>query len=150
MSSPACRVEFHTGLADPLDFACRLLRKAQRGGHRLLVTAPGERLAELDERLWTFDQLAFVPHVRLPCREVAVLARTPIWLVQSQQVAQAAGQPMPPILVNLGAPAPQDMGSLDRLIEIVGIDADEAQAARARWRAYKAAGHTVEQLTTSG
>lgn len=150
MSPPACRVEFHTGLTDPLDFACRLLRKAQRGGHRLLVTAFAERLAVLDEQLWTFEQLAFVPHVRLPCRDSAMLARTPIWLVQSQQDAQTAGRPMPPILVNLGAPAPQDMACLDRLIEIVGIDADEAQAARARWRAYKAAGHTVEQLTTSG
>lgn len=154
MNPAACRIEFHTGLSDPLAFACRLLRKAQRGGHRLVVTAPAERLAALDEQLWTFEPLAFVPHVRLPCADTAVLARTPIWLADGQiralTQAQEAGEPVPAILVNLGQPAPLDMTGLERLVEIVGIDVDEAQAARGRWRAYKAAGHAVEQLTTSG
>jgi DNA polymerase-3 subunit chi len=154
VNGAACRVEFHTGLADPLAFACRLLRKAQRGGHRLSVMAPAERLAALDELLWTFDPLAFVPHVRLPCADTASLARTPIWLAggrdQALAQAQATGQPAPAILVNLGLPAPRDLGDLERLVEIVGIDVDEAQAARARWRAYKAAGHAVEHLSTSG
>jgi DNA polymerase-3 subunit chi len=154
VNGAACRVEFHTGLADPLAFACRLLRKAQRGGHRLSVMAPAERLAALDELLWTFDPLAFVPHVRLPCADTALLARTPIWLAggrdQALAQAQATGQPAPAILVNLGLPAPRDLGDLERLVEIVGIDVDEAQAARARWRAYKAAGHAVEHLSTSG
>ena len=49
-------VEFHTGVADPLGFACRLLRKAYRRGARVLVTAPPERLAQLDRLLWTFDE----------------------------------------------------------------------------------------------
>jgi hypothetical protein len=33
-------VEFHTGVDEPLGFACRLLRKAYRKGSRVLVTAP--------------------------------------------------------------------------------------------------------------
>lgn len=129
-------VEFHTGVADPVAFACRLLCKASRAGARALVTAPPERLAALDRELWTFDERDFVPHVRVPGTVPAVAARTPIWLA-----AAASGQAGEPrLVVNLGAAAPVDPVALDRLIEIVAADPDDAESARARWRAYKAAG----------
>ena len=128
-------VEFHTGLADPLAFACRLLRKAQRQGHRLLVTASAQRLAELDALLWTFEPQSFVPHVRMPGAPDAVTARTPIWLCE----AVPAG-PVPTVLLNLGAAAPATLGPFERVIELVSHDVDEAQAGRERWRAYKAQG----------
>ena len=67
-------VEFHTGVADPVGFACRLLRKAYRQGARVLVTAPGPRLGELDRALWTFEERDFVPHVRVPGAGAAVAA----------------------------------------------------------------------------
>lgn len=128
-------VEFHTGLADPLAFACRLLRKAQRQGHRLLVTAPSARLAELDLLLWTFEPQSFVPHVRLPGALPAVAARTPIWLCE----ALPAGD-VPPVLVNLGGAVVPDPGRFQRLVELVSHEVDEAQQGRERWRAYKAMG----------
>ena len=128
-------VEFHTGVADPSAFACRLLRKACRAGVRVLVTAPPATLAALDRALWTFDERDFVPHVRQPGASAPVAARTPIWL------APHAGLPgAPRVLVNLGAEAPEDLGPVERLIEIVASDADEADRGRNRWRAYKARG----------
>jgi DNA polymerase-3 subunit chi len=133
-------VEFHTGVADPLGFACRLLRKASRGGVRVWVTAPPETLAALDRELWTFEQRDFVPHVRVPGTAAELAARTPIWLAAAVQADAAAA---PRVLVNLGAPAPADLGVLDRLIEIVGADPDDAEGGRQRWRAYKAAGLTI-------
>jgi DNA polymerase-3 subunit chi len=131
-------VEFHTGLADPLGFACRLLRKAQRQGHRMVVTAPSERLAELDSLLWTFEALAFVPHVRAVSLANAALVRTPVWLCE-----QVPKGEVPAILVNLGAAAPADPARFERLIEIVSHQPEEAQAGRERWRAYKAQGLTI-------
>ena len=56
-------VEFHTGVADPTAFACRLLRKACRAGVRVLVTASPAPLVALDRALWTFAERDFVPHV---------------------------------------------------------------------------------------
>lgn len=128
-------VEFHTGLAEPLAFACRLLRKAQRQGHRLLVTAPALRLGELDALLWTFDPRSFVPHVRVPAAPAALAARTPVWLCE-----QAPDGDVPPLLVNLGAPIAAELGRFARLIEIVSHEVDEAQAGRERWRLYKGLG----------
>lgn len=132
-------VEFHTGLADPLAFACRLLRKAQRQGHRLLVTAPLLQLAELDTLLWTFDPQSFVPHVRLPEAAAALAARTPIWLCE-----QAPPGDVPPVLVNLGAPLAQGLERFRRLIEVVSHDVEDAQAGRERWRSYKALGLDIK------
>lgn len=128
-------VEFHTGVAQPLEFACRLLRKAVRQGARVQVSAPPETLAALDRALWTFEERDFVPHVRMPGAPEAVARRTPIWLVAT---AQAAGAPR--VLVNLGCEAPADLDGLDRVIEIVSAEAGEAEQGRLRWRAYKALG----------
>jgi DNA polymerase-3 subunit chi len=131
-------VEFHTGVADPLVFACRLLRKAYRAGVRVQVSAPEQTLAALDRQLWTFEEREFVPHARLPGASPAVVARTPIWLVAESGLPGA-----PPVLVNLGADAPRDALALERLIEIVSADADDVVRGRERWRAYKAAGLAI-------
>lgn len=125
------QVEFHTGVADPVHFACRLLRKAYRSGARVLVTAPAAELAALDEALWTFEAQEFVPHVRLPGPAAALAPRTPVWL------AGAPPEGAPPVLVNLGAEPPAQPGSFTRVIEIVGTDPAQRQAGRARWRHYE-------------
>ena len=131
-------VEFHTGVADTLGFACRLLRKAHRRGARVLVTAPADTLAALDRELWIFDARDFVPHVRVPGAAAALARRTPIWLALEALEAGTAGAPA--VLVNLGAAAPADLGPLERLIEVVGADPDQAEQGRQRWRDYKARG----------
>ena len=132
-------VEFHTGVADPLAFACRLLRKAYRRGARVLVTAPAPQLEALDRALWTFDERDFVPHLRLAgAPDPALAARTPIWLTD------AAPPPgCPEVLVNLGAAVADELAPFTRVIEIVAADADTEQAGRARWREYRARGLPV-------
>ncbi|MDE2614290.1 MAG: DNA polymerase III subunit chi [Burkholderiales bacterium] len=131
----AVEVEFHTGVADPVHFACRLLRKAMRRGARLICTAPQATLDELDRALWTFEERDFVPHVRLAHATPALAARTPIWL-DVQAGAAAEGR----VLVNLGADAPTAPQHFSRIIELVGADAPSAQAGRARWRDYRTQG----------
>ena len=136
-------VEFHTGVADRLGFACRLLRKAVRQGARVLVTAPPEALTELDRLLWTFEERDFLPHVRVPGAAAGLRARTPIWLAADAEAALAGAAEAPRVVVNLGAAAPPDLQALDRLIEVLSTDVDDVAQGRTRWRAYKAAGLTV-------
>lgn len=130
-------VEFHTGVDEPLVFACRLLRKAYRRGVRVVVTAPPALLARLDRELWTFDERDFVPHVR--CASGAAVPRTAdrtlIWLVDGEPPADA-----PSVLVNLGASRVAEPERFERIIEIVSDDADDLQAGRLRWRDYQQLG----------
>jgi len=130
-------VEFHTGVADPVAFAGRLLRRAARQGVRVQVTAPPDVLTLLDRNLWTAEAQDFVPHLRMPGASPAAAARTPIWLT-----AAALHEDAPRVLMNLGAERAADAAALDRIIEIVSSDPDLAAAGRDRWRAYKSLGLT--------
>jgi len=134
-------VVFHTGVVDPVDHACRLLRKAQRQGLRVRVEAPSADLERLDHALWVLDPQSFLPHVRLrPGQDLpSRLERTPVWLVEAG--AQWPDRcPVPQLLVRWGRADAADAAACERVIEIVSGDADDRQAARRRWRAYEAAG----------
>lgn len=136
----AREVAFHTGIADPLGYACRLLRKAARQGVRVVVTGSGEALARLDPLLWTFEPLEFVPHVRLRAGQGVSpdLARTPIWLADA-----GARPPAAPVLVNLGPGLHEGWQGFERVIELVGADPGQRQEGRLRWRAVEAAGQAI-------
>lgn len=141
-------VEFHTGVAEPLTFACRLLRKGWRAGARLGVAVPVPQIAELDRLLWLLEEREFLPHARADQPgAVRLLAHSPVWLAPTAQAlcdaAAAHGQRLPPVLVNLHAVAPAPQAGFERVIEIVGQDADAADLGRLRWREYKARGLEV-------
>lgn len=139
MASLAQGVEFHTGVPDTLAFACRLLRKAYRQGATVLCLAPAARLDALDRALWTFVERDFVPHVRVPGPADKTLRRTPIWLasgVPEDGLARA-------VILNLGIEWPVGAAAPGRVIEVVGMEADEVERGRALWRRYKAAGFEV-------
>jgi DNA polymerase III subunit chi len=140
------RLEFHTGIGDPLGYSCRLLRKAYRRGLRAVVCGEAERLSRLDTLLWTFEQLEFVPHARLRAgeRPDATMQRTPIWLAD-----RGADWPACDLVVNLGDEPVDGAERLARVIEIVGDGDADRQAGRARWRHYAAAGLKPELATTS-
>jgi DNA polymerase-3 subunit chi len=140
-------VAFHTGVADKLGYACRLLRKAWRQGARAVVTGDPAALTRLDQLLWTFDPGEFIPHARLRAGQAPdpVLSPTPIWLAED-----AAGAPEAPVLVNLGPQGAAGFERFARMIELVSADEAERQAARGRWRQYEAAGHKVVHHAQAG
>lgn len=131
-------VEFHTGIAEPIGFACRLLRKAVHAGASLVCTAPAATLDELDRALWTFEEREFIAHLRVPGAPPARARRTQVWLAPAAD-ASAQGR----VLVNLGAEVAPDPALFARVIELVASDADAAAQGRERWRAYKALGFEI-------
>lgn len=133
-------INFHHGVADPLAYACRLLHKAQQRGARAAVTGQPELLRQLDLQLWTFDDLAFVPHIRVPAgsRPAEAVADTPIWLVE-----QAGDAPHHDVLVNLGREVAAGFESYARLFEIVSTDDAARSAGRERLRHYKSRGYEI-------
>lgn len=142
-------VTFHTGVGDRLDYACRLLRKAQRGGARIAVVGDGAELGELDRALWSFDPLSFVPHVRLAAGAQAGAAQataTSIWLLEPGAEAPSGVS----VLLNLGREVAPGFESFERLIEVVGEGDEERLAARRRWKHYADRGYSLAHHDRGG
>ena len=137
-------IAFHTGIANPLDYACRLLRKAWRSGARVAVHGEPALLDRLDQALWTFEPLEFVPHIVLPRDggDANRVALSPIVLVKGAGRAPAECR----IGVSLAGHPVDDVGAYDRLIAIVGLDPEHREAGRLRWREYERAGHAVSHV----
>lgn len=136
------RIDFAFGANDRLRAACQVVRKRYLAGQRLLVyCSDGGRLSAFDRLLWAFDDVSFVPHVSVTD---SLAASTPVVLT--------AGAPEPPVapddpdagpwLMNLDDECPPGYDAFTRVLEIVSGDPADRQAARQRWRAYLAAGHT--------
>ena len=136
----ATEVRFYVNLADRLGYACRLLRKAQGMGTEVVVTGEPQELGALDHALWTFAPQDFVPHAVLGVAPPPVLARSSI--VLAAQPLEAVSRTL---LVNLGATVPEGFDQFSRLFELVSADAADLDAARERWKHYKAKGHGVEK-----
>lgn len=128
---------FHFNVPELVPYACRLLRKAVGSGAKVVVTAQPETLAVLDSALWTFSELDFVPHCFVDS-EARLLTASPVVLAASLDTL--AHQQ---ILLNLGLEVPAGFERFERLIELVGLDEDERQAARRRWKHYTDQGYPI-------
>ena len=138
-------ISFHVNLADPLAYACRLLRKASAGGARVVVIGRPEQLQALDTALWTFSATDFLPHGQAAALAPAVRARTPIVLA-----ALSAEADHREVLVNLADEVPQGFEGFERLIELVSGQEDELQRARVRWKYYADRGYALTRVDQKG
>ena len=134
-------VAFHFNVPDPLHYLLRLLRKVRQAGMSALVCAPPELARELDLALWTFAPEDFIAHARWDAEE-SVRVHSPLLIAD-----QAVVWPGAEVLINLLPlsellPAYEDYR---KVIEIVGLDQPGREAARLRWRAYAAQGHSLKR-----
>lgn len=131
-------VEFHFNAPDKVGYACRLLRKAVGKGAKVIVTGEPQLLRELDTALWTFSALEFVPHCRGDAAGEAVLAASPVVLLESPR-----GAAHQQVLVNLGSQVPEGFERFERLIEIVTAEDEDRQQGRRRWKHYADRGYAI-------
>jgi DNA polymerase-3 subunit chi len=131
-------IEFHVNAPDKVAFACRLLRKAVGKGAKVIVTGEAESLRELDTALWTFSATEFLPHCYGETAGPGVAAASPVVLADS-----ARGTPHHQVLVNLGAEVPDGFERYERLIEIVGVEPEDLQRGRRRWKHYADRGYAL-------
>lgn len=121
----------------PLEAALpRLLEKTLERGWRAVVQATSpERLAALDDHLWTFSDESFLPHAT--DREPEAAEQPVILTLSDSNPNEAAIR----FLVE-GAAPPPDVASYERLLVLFdGNDETALAAAREQWKAFKAAGH---------
>ncbi|WP_455925633.1 DNA polymerase III subunit chi [Pseudomonas putida] len=118
-----------------LDFACKLVEKAWRLGHRVyLHCSDAEQREQLDARLWAFKGESFVPHSLAEQDPDAVIA---LGLVD----APASHQDL---LVNLDLKVPAFVGRFARVAEVVVEDPAIRQAARESFRFYREQGYPLQ------
>lgn len=123
-------VVFHFNAPDRVSYACRLLRKAVGRGAKLVVIGLPEALAQLNETLWTFSAIDFVPHCNIDSPPEVLLA-SPVILAPSIESV-----PHQCVLLNLGPQVPQGFDRFTRVIELVGRDDQDRQFGRRRWKHY--------------
>lgn len=136
------QVFFYHGAADRIAAACALLGGAYAKKRPMLVYAPEREVASsVDRMLWTHPALGFVPH----CRADSPLAvETPILITDALDAI-----PQTERLMNLSRDIPPGFARFQSLIEVVGQDEADRNAARDRVKFYKERGCEVRYFDLS-
>ena len=124
---------FYQLLSQSLEVALpRLIEKSCEKGWRVVVQAlTRERLAALDERLWTYEEASFLPHA---IDDEGEAANQPVLLTTGSLNANGAQIRF----LTDGAPIPNDAASYERIALLFdGNDPEAVTAARENWRAVK-------------
>ena len=131
------RIDFHSNVPDKFGYACRLVRKA-RAAHCSIVLLAASRadLMALDERLWTFSELDFIPHV---LASDPLAGDTPVILTDSDD----AELPHHHVLINLSARTPAHFARFERMFEIISSEDADKAAGRERYRFYQQRGYPL-------
>ena len=136
-------IDFYFNAADKLQVACRLAGKALEQRKRLLIYAPqADTAQQIDRLLWTWPATGFVPHCRA---EDALAAQTPV-LIGAETDAAAGCD----VLLNLSPGTPPAFERFERLLEVVGREDADRQAARERYRFYRERGYRMADHDLAG
>lgn len=132
------QIGFYHLQKSPLDQALpKLLGKMLEAGHRVVVLAgSAERVEHLNGHLWTFDPASWLPHGSARDGEPAL---QPVWLTDTDENPNGAD-----LLVMCDGARSDKVASYARCFDLFdGNDEQAVQAARQRWKDWKAAGHAL-------
>ncbi|MFC7514718.1 DNA polymerase III subunit chi [Herbaspirillum sp. GCM10030257] len=131
------RIDFHSNVPDKLLYACRLVRKARTANCNIVLRVDDRSLlSKLDEALWTFSALDFLPHVTAGD---PLAVSTPIVLTDSDE----AELPHHQVLINLSSGTPIHFARFERMFEIISSDDIDKAAGRDRYRFYQQRGYPL-------
>ncbi len=118
---------------------CQLVAQLWSGKQSVYVhTDSAEQAQRLDEMLWTYQDIGFVPHT---LASDPLAAETPVVLGYGTEATVAAD-----VLLNLAHPAPVFGERYARVAEFVDIDAEKRRLSRERFRAYRDRGLNVNTI----
>ncbi|HEX7915825.1 DNA polymerase III subunit chi [Rudaea sp.] len=121
---------------DPLLLVCELAKRAFESGQPALILARSADQADaLDEKLWEFDEQAFIPHQIAGDDDDAI---TPVLIV-----APGTTTADRTLVINLRHECAP--GLFERVLEVVPADEAQRLGSRERWKTYKAAGFDVNK-----
>lgn len=136
------KIDFYTGSPDKLRTACQLSHKAMQNGMRTVISAYDAATADaLDRLLWHYPATAFIPH----CRSDAEDAQQ--WPV----VLNSGNNSFPhyDLLISLHAECVPFFSRFERVIEVVGLDAEDSRLGRERFKFYRDRGYELSHTDLS-
>jgi DNA polymerase-3 subunit chi len=132
------RVDFYqlSDAGNPEHFTCDLAGKIHRQQLELYILADSREHADkLDELMWTFNDISFLPHSMIDANGADKQSITIGWdnlPAKSKEV-----------LINLSSGIPEMATDFERVVEIVApLEADKQQA-RDRYKQYKQNGYEL-------
>lgn len=122
---------------DRYHFACKLIEKAYRSGHKVYVLTDTEKQSrQLDDLLWTFRAGSFIPHQIYsgipPSEDIPVV----IGSLDAPENWQKT-------IVNLSSRNPEEISRTERLLEILDDNENIKAVGRNRYRNYQLQGHAI-------
>ena len=136
------KIDFYTGSEDKLRTACQLSHKAMQSGVRVALSTPDAATADaLDKLLWQFPSTAFIPHCRSDAEEAA----------QCPVVLNSGNDRFPhyDLLISLHDECASFFSRFERVIEIVGQDAEDSRLGRERFKFYRDRGYELSHIDLS-
>lgn len=124
-------------------YACRVIEKAYKLGHKIYVHTSGETQASaIDDMLWTFHQDSFVPHARV---EGADSSSTQVLIGHTGDRNTKSE-----ILINLSPDVPPFFKEYQRVVEIIDQSDDVKVKGRERFMYYREQNCDVNSHNVSG
>jgi len=133
------KIDFYTGSTDKLRTACQLSHKAMQSGVRTIISAHDVAIADaLDKLLWHYPPTAFIPHCRTDAAEAGQM-----------NVLLSHGSdrfPHHDLLISLHGECMPFFSRFERVIEIVGSDAEDSRLGRERFKFYRDRGYELRHF----
>lgn len=151
------KVDFYTGVEDKLRTACKLCHKVVENGKRVHLYSPDESTTlALDVLLWNYPATAFLPHCR---NDEEGAGDIPVVLAHAPKISTASMNSVPDenfihsktfphneVLISLHSTCLPFFSRFERVIEIVGLDAEDTQAGRERFSFYRDRGYEIRHF----
>ncbi len=113
----------------PYAFACRVIEKAYQKGHQVWVeTDSVEQAKQLDDLLWTFNDISFIPH------GLADSEKTTHQVTLNPQINRPHHND---ILINFSSTVPNFYTDFQRIIEFVSNDEQWRAISRQHFQYYR-------------
>ena len=124
-------------------FVCSLTGKAWQNGNRVFIhTMNREDAVMLDDMLWTFKDISFIPHAIM---EKNSSENAPVLIGWNHDEPVTSE-----VLINLCDTIPDYAANFERIVEIVAGSPQQKQLARNRYRDYRERGYELHDHKIEG
>ena len=117
-------------------YVCTIANKAWQNGNNVFIQTEDRETAELlDNLLWTYNDISFLPH---GLYEAGDQGNNPVLIGWNEQIPDKCQ-----VMINLAEDIPKKADHFARIIEIVTSDSQDRQSARNRYRIYREQGYEL-------